>query len=337
MVQSVALTHIDGRVAKAWPPWQALWLGAVPLGTTSARQLTIRNDTPLPLAFRWEPAAADCDSSPAKHADADARCEAPGRQGGASQPEEGRSPAVLSGVLGGCPQSSREAGGRHAQGRSMAEVQQRADMQPAAGTRASDDEVGADFWIQPAVGTLPASTAVTFTASFQPHAEGSVSAFARFWLRVQPSNTYVAMPGIRGATSAEGQQASALLRSGPPESAACACEPVVAQGQGAAADRAAMRSAKSMCPSLARQCAGGADVEVTLEGLALPAPRLEAELPVLQCCARLAAGQVLAPYSRYALSGFEPQQCCAGITSVGSCAPVSTFATPTRKAYRIST
>ena len=298
----MALTHIDGRAAGAEAPARALWLGAVPLGTTSARQLTIGNDTPLPLAYCWEPTAADIDSTSAAVGDAAGGCYSSGGPGGVCQLEQRHPPAVLSGVHGECL-GSRGTEGGHAQVRRPAALQLRAGTQPTAGACSCGPETAADFRMQPAAGTLPANAAVTFTASFHPHLESGVSAFARFKLRVQPCNregvSHVPSPLIGGAFLPEGQQGSALLRSDAMD--ASPCVPVVAQPVvRKAAGRAAACSADTIvlgCSPLAGPCAGSVAVEVTLEGLALPAPRLEAEPPVLQGCVRLAAGQARTPCS----------------------------------------
>lgn len=183
-----------------------------------------------------------------------------------------------------------------------AALQQQAGTQPPAGACSCGPETATDFRMQPAAGTLPANAAVTFTASFQPRVESSMSRFARFRLRVQPCDregvSHLPSPRIRGAMSPEGEQGSASLRHGATEAAACPREPVVAQPGNRAAGGAAMQSVVALmlgCSPLAGPCASSAAVEVTLEGLALPAPRLETEPPVLQGCMRLAAGQARAP------------------------------------------
>lgn len=297
----VALTHIDGSAASTAieeAPARALWLGMVLLGTTSARQLTIGNDTPLPLAYCWEQAAADIDSSSAVLGDAAGGCYTSGGHGGASQPEQRHSSEVLS--VHGDRHGSRGTAGSHARNRRLDALQQQAGTQP----RPNPPETAADFHMQPAAGTLPANAAATFTASFQPRLESRVSAFARFRLRVQPGDregvSRLPSPHIRGASLMEKQQGSASLSSGATEAAACPCMPALAQPLDNAAGRAATRSADAIvpgCSPLAGPCAGSAAVEVTLEGLALPAPLLEAEPPVLQGCVRLAAGQARAPCS----------------------------------------
>ena len=300
---NVALTHIDGRAANMEAPARALWLGAVPLGTTSARQLTIGNDTPLPLAYFWEQAAADINSSSAALGDAAGGCYTSGGHAGPSQPEQRHLSAVPSGVHGG-RHGSRGTEGSHAHDKRKAALQQQAGTQPPAGLHFNGPETAADFCMQPAAGTLPANAAVTFTASFQPRLDSRVSAFARFRLRMQPGDREslgdLPSPRIRGASSPEGQQERASLRSSATEAAACPCMPAVAQPINNAAGEAATRSGGATlpgCSSLAGPCAGSAAVEVTLEGLALPAPHLEAEPPVLQGCVRLAAGQALTPCS----------------------------------------
>ena len=297
----MALTHIDGRAAGAEAPARALWLGAVPLVTTSARHLTIGNDTPLPLAYCWEPTAADIDGTSAAVGDAAGGCCTLGGHAGPSQPEQRHSSEVLSGVHGG-RHGSRGTEGGHTQDMRPAALQQRAGTQPTADACSCAPETAADFRMQPAAGTLPANAAVTFTASFQPRLESSVSAFARFMLRVQPGDSdcasHLPLPLIRGALLPEG---SALLRSDAMDAAGCPCVPVVAQPVVTkAAGGAAARCADTIVPGcfpLAGLCASSAAVEVTLEGLALPAPRLEAELPVLQGCVRMAAGQARTPCS----------------------------------------
>ena len=307
----MALTHIDGRAASAEAPAQALWLGAVPLGTTSARQLTIGNDTPVPLAYCWEQAAADIASLSAALGDAAGGCYTSGGHAGPSQQELSHSSAVLRGVHGDCQGSRGTEGGRAPESRPAA-FQQREGTQPTAGARSRSPEPAADFRMQPAAGTLPANAAVTFTASFQPRVESTVSAFARFRLLVQPGDregaSHLLLPRIRGALSPKGQQGREVLRTDATDASGCPCMPEVAQSGNNAAGGAAARSADALAPGfspLAGSCAGSAAVEVTLEGLALPAPRLEAEPPVLQGCMRLAAGQ--------ARTLLQPRVlCCAG-------------------------
>ena len=317
----VALTHIDGRAASAEAPSRALWLSAVPLGSSSARQLTIGNGTPLPLAYCWEPADADMDSSSAVLGNAARGCYTSGGHGGASQPEQRYSSAVLSGAHGDC-QGRRGTEGGHVQGRCPAASQQREGTQPTAGACSRAPETAADFRMQPAAGTLPANAAVTFTASFQPRVESRVSAFARFRLRVQPGDresvSHLPSPRMKGTSSPEGQQESAL-RGDTSDAAGCPCVPEVAQRFMNAADGAATRSADAIVPGwspLAGPRARSAAVEVTLEGLALPASGVEAEPPVLRGCVRLAAGQAHVPCSDRALCAVpaatmlrQPQAC----------------------------
>lgn len=252
----MALTHVDGRQAGGGAPAQPLWLGAVPLGAAAARQLTVLNTTPLPLAFQWRlsPSAAAA-GDPSDSAEEKASEELPGAE---------------------CSPLAR----------TDADSGLAAGMPPAAEPRADSAGVShaGSFSMRPAAGTLPASAAMSFAAVFEPRGARGEPTTARFCLVVGPALAReglqgAALPALRAPTA---HAPAAVQVSNQPDA-----EP---SGQAPLAPAQAVRQPRAGAHA-PLQPACGANITVELEGLALPAPQLEAEPAVLHCLV-LTVGQV---------------------------------------------
>lgn len=254
----MALTHIDGQQAGGGAPAQPLWLGAVSLGAAAARQLTVLNTTPLPLAFQWRlspHAAAAVDSDSSASAEEKALEELPG--------------AECSPLAG----TDADAG-------------QAAGMPPAAEPRPDSGGVphAGSFSMRPAAGTLPASAAMSFAAVFEPRDARGESTTARFRLVVGPALAQevlqgAALPALRMPTA---RAPAAVRASNQPDAEPSGRVPL-------APAQAVGRPLAVAHTPLQPVC--GANITVELEGLALPAPQLEAEPAVLHCLG-LTVGQV---------------------------------------------